>query len=123
MRHTFSTVFFLYLLLFQTACDRQKTPGEAVTAPGGPAMFTLLSPQETNIQFQNTLSEGPNTNILMYEYFYNGGGVATGDFNGDGLIDVYLCVNMTENRLYLNTGGMKFKDITAVSGTSGRPWP
>src|SRR4029077_3419127 len=95
-------------------------PDSAAQAP----LFTLLSPQQTNIDFNNTLSEGLNTNILMYEYFYNGGGVATGDLNGDGLIDIYFSSNMGKNRFYLNQGNMKFRDVTTPAGVQGRdgPW-
>jgi len=89
----------------------------------GKHLFTLLGPAETNISFQNTLTEGLNTNILMYEYFYNGGGVAAGDFNNDGLVDLYFTSNMSDNKLYLNKGNMKFLDITGISGASGRPGP
>ncbi|WP_025763436.1 VCBS repeat-containing protein [Dyadobacter tibetensis] len=90
----------------------------------GPAIFHLLSAQETNINFANTLTEGVNTNVLMYEYFYNGGGVAIGDLNGDGLEDIYFTANMVANKLYLNKGQLRFEDITAQSGASGRdkPW-
>ena len=86
-------------------------------------LFTLLSPEQTNINFQNTLNEGLNTNILMYEYFYNGGGVAAGDFNNDGLTDIYFTSNMGENKFYLNKGSMQFQDITLISGAAGRPGP
>jgi enediyne biosynthesis protein E4 len=91
---------------------------------GGMHLFTLLTPEQTNISFENTLTEGLNTNILMYEYFYNGGGVAAGDFNNDGLVDLYFTSNMGDNKLYLNMGNMQFRDITAISGASGRsgPW-
>ncbi|HEX5168385.1 MAG TPA: VCBS repeat-containing protein [Cyclobacteriaceae bacterium] len=83
-----------------------------------------MTSQQTHIDFVNTLTEGLNTNILMYEYFYNGGGVATGDMNDDGLIDVYFTSNMGDNKLYLNKGNMSFQDITESSGTSARegPW-
>ncbi|MFT6319654.1 MAG: hypothetical protein ACJAT4_000571, partial [Granulosicoccus sp.] len=86
--------------------------------------FTLLPPYESKITFANTLTEGSNTNVLMYEYFYNGAGVATGDFNGDDLIDIYFTSNMGENKLYLNQGNLQFKDVTFSSGAAGRngPW-
>lgn len=87
-------------------------------------LFTLLTPEQTGITFQNTLTEGLNTNILMYEYFYNGGGIAAGDFNNDGLVDLYFTSNMGDNKLYLNKGNMHFEDITTASGAGGRtgPW-
>ena len=86
-------------------------------------LFELLGPEQTNISFQNTLTEALNTNILMYEYFYNGGGVASGDFNNDGMVDLYFTSNMGENKFYLNKGNMQFQDITAISGAGGRPGP
>src|SRR5689334_3803578 len=81
-----------------------------------PPLFTLLSPDSTHVNFSNTLTEGLNTNVLMYEYFYNGGGVAAGDVNGDGLPDLYFTANMADNKLYLNKGAMHFEDITNVAG-------
>ncbi len=95
-----------------TAVDRENT------------RFKLLSPDSTNIVFENKLIEGPNTNVLMYEYFYNGGGVAIGDLNGDGLEDIYFTANMVPNQLYLNRGNLKFEDITRAAGVAGRtaPW-
>ncbi|TLV00896.1 VCBS repeat-containing protein [Dyadobacter luticola] len=90
----------------------------------GPQLFTLLTPEQTKVDFANTLTEGLNTNVLMYEYFYNGGGAAAGDLNGDGLDDIYFTGNMVPNRLYLNKGNMAFEDITAAAGVAGRdrPW-
>ncbi|RFZ84400.1 RNA-binding protein [Mucilaginibacter terrenus] len=86
-------------------------------------LFKLLSPQQTHVDFSNTLTEGLNTNVLMYEYFYNGGGVAIGDLNGDNLQDIYFTGNMVDNKLYLNTGHLQFKDITTSAGVAGRPGP
>lgn len=90
----------------------------------GPPLFTLLSPDQTGVTFSNNLTEGLNTNVLVYEYFYNGGGVAIGDLNGDGLDDIYFTGNMVPNQLYLNKGAMKFVDVTAQAGVTGRegPW-
>lgn len=75
-------------------------------------LFELLSSKETNIDFSNNVLDSENRNVLNYEYFYNGGGVAVGDINNDGLEDIFFTSNEGENKLYLNLGNMKFKDIT-----------
>ncbi|MDQ1086494.1 hypothetical protein QE390_001040 [Siphonobacter sp. SORGH_AS 1065] len=112
----------LSLLVLILACQ-EKDKKEALPADNGPALFKELSTDQTHIDFSNTLSEGLNTNILMYEYFYNGGGVAVGDLNNDGRDDLYFTANMTPNKLYLNQGNLQFKDITDASGAAGRPGP
>jgi hypothetical protein len=87
------------------------------------AQFTLLTKQQTGIGFENKLTENESQNVLQYEYFYNGGGVAAGDLNNDGLTDIYFTGNMVPDRLYLNQGNMQFKDITPKSGISfGSGW-
>ena len=75
-------------------------------------LFQLLSSKETGIKFSNTINETENLNVLAYEYFYNGAGVAVGDLNNDGLEDIFFTANMNDNKLFLNLGGLKFKDIT-----------
>ncbi|WP_116105598.1 VCBS repeat-containing protein [Lewinella sp. IMCC34191] len=117
----FSSLLSCWLCLWALFCGCSS---DADTPPDLPApRFTLVSPQESGLSFSNLLTEGPNTNILMYEYFYNGGGVAAADFNLDGNIDLYFTSNLAENQLYLNRGDWKFEDVTEVSQTAGRPGP
>jgi uncharacterized membrane protein YciS (DUF1049 family) len=70
-------------------------------------------PTQTGITFSNALKSSPELNILNYLYFYNGAGVASGDFNNDSLPDLYFTSNQGPDKLYLNKGGFKFKDVTA----------
>ncbi|MGN6396055.1 MAG: VCBS repeat-containing protein [Mucilaginibacter sp.] len=105
-----------------TGCTPETGSNDGKGEDGKP-LFTLLSPEQTHVDFSNTLTEGLNTNVLMYEYFYNGGGVAVGDLNGDGLQDLYFTGNMTDNKLYINKGNMQFNDVTATAGVAGRPGP
>lgn len=81
-------------------------------------VFTKLDSDDTGIEFVNENLETEKSNILTYEYFYNGGGVALGDINNDGLLDIYFSSTLFENRLYLNKGNLEFEDITESSGTS-----
>lgn len=82
-------------------------------------LFQALPPSQTGIAFENALPETPERNIITYEYFYNGGGVGAGDFNNDGLTDLYFTSNMGSNKLYLNKGGFQFEDITKKAGVAG----
>ena len=83
-------------------------------------VFSAIPSSITGITFQNKLIESPAQNIVTYEYFYNGGGVAAGDFNNDGLIDLYFTSNQQPNALYLNKGNFKFDDITKSAGVAGK---
>jgi hypothetical protein len=85
-------------------------------------MFTRMSAEKTNVDFENTLSEQPTPHRteLLYEYFANGGGVAVGDLDGNGRDDIYFVGNMKYNKLYLNEGDMEFKDVTEIANVQGR---
>ncbi len=86
----------------------------------GNKLFELIPASKTGIDFKNVITENSKHNALTYENLYNGGGVATGDINNDGLDDIYLIGNMQPNELYLNLGNLKFKNITASAGVGGR---
>jgi len=79
-------------------------------------LFLALDPEYTGIDFSNNIRENSQQNFLTYPYYYNGGGVAVGDLNQDGLEDIYFTGNMEGDRLYLNQGGMRFQDISKKSG-------
>jgi hypothetical protein len=92
-----------------------------ITTRAQQPLFQLLTPKQTNVDFKNDINEDESMNVMAYEYFYNGGGVAVGDVNNDGFDDLFFTSNMKSNKLYLNLGGekgapIKFKDITGTAG-------
>jgi enediyne biosynthesis protein E4 len=78
-----------------------------------PALFQALDSKRTGLDFSNNLTASPDFNMLKYMYFYNGAGVGTGDFNNDGLPDLFFAANQSQNRLYINEGDLRFKDVTS----------
>ncbi|MCO6489669.1 MAG: VCBS repeat-containing protein [Phaeodactylibacter sp.] len=113
-------LFAALAALLATACsEKNSSPGAGTAA----RLFTLLPGEETGVGFVNQLDYGQDFNIFSYRNFYNGGGVALGDINNDGLVDIYMTANMKPNRLYLNQGDWKFEDITETAGVGGqRAW-
>ncbi|HMF86827.1 MAG TPA: VCBS repeat-containing protein, partial [Gemmatimonadaceae bacterium] len=93
------------------ACNAGRDAGSA-------PLFELLSPQSTGVTFANQLPENPDFNIINYLYYYNGGGVAVGDVDGDGLQDLYFTANLGSNKLYRNRGNYQFEDITDKAGVA-----
>ncbi|MEO8415340.1 MAG: VCBS repeat-containing protein [Ginsengibacter sp.] len=108
----FGLTFLTFFLLLVTKVPAQNSH----------PLFKLLPASETGITFKNQLAENDTLNILNQANIYNGGGVGIGDFNRDGLMDVYFAGNMVSNKLYLNKGSLKFSDITdtAMVGGEGR---
>jgi len=108
-------------LIFLFSCKEEKA--KEVEKNKKETLFTLLKPTETGIDFVNKVENQKNFNIFKYRNLYNGGGVALGDVNNDGLVDIYLTGNMEPNKLYLNKGDFKFEDISKQAGIEGsKPW-
>ncbi|GBD01802.1 hypothetical protein HRbin18_01531 [bacterium HR18] len=93
------------------------------STPPSSTLFEALSGRQTGVRFENRLRETQQFNVFIYRNFYNGGGVGLADFNGDGLLDIYLTANQGPNRLYLNRGNWRFEDVTEQAGVAGsKPW-
>ncbi|MBU3744745.1 MAG: RNA-binding protein, partial [Sediminibacterium sp.] len=96
--------FFAFVLL--TSCSK-------------PTLFEQIPSSKSGIHFSNVIAETDSINVLDFENVYNGGGVGIGDFNNDGLQDIYFSGNLVSNRLYVNKGSFSFSDITSSAGVAG----
>ncbi|MBS1950957.1 MAG: hypothetical protein OJF59_000031 [Cytophagales bacterium] len=113
MRKNFFSFFFL-IALFLSACHEPEIENP---------FFNVLPAAHTGLTFENRLKPTPTFNMFKYMYFYNGAGVGAGDFDNDGLIDLYFSANQSPNKLYRNKGKFQFEDITNLSGIdSGKGW-
>ncbi|MBC7886593.1 MAG: VCBS repeat-containing protein [Ferruginibacter sp.] len=109
MLFAFNTILISLLLICFTPSCKKKDP-----------LFSLLPSGATNVHFINTLTDSGRLNFLDYLYYYNGGGVAAGDINNDGLTDIYFTANSRGgNKLYVNKGNFVFEDITEKAGVNG----
>lgn len=109
---TGSKLNLVLITLLLASCSQEKSKQKS--------LFRLLSSKETGIDFRNDLSYTEKINPYTFRNFYNGAGVALADINQDGLLDIFFAGNQTSNRLYLNLGGMKFKDITSSAGLESK---
>ena len=112
-RMTHKLPLFIFFISTLFSCQPKSDP-----------LFTRLPVENTGITFSNRITETNALNVFNFEYVYNGGGVALGDFNNDNLVDVYFTGNQVENKLYLNKGNedgrsIYFEDITKKSKTTG----
>ena len=99
---------FLGLSILLVSCNKDKE-----------LLFKNPDSKDTGILFANTLTPTKSVNILDYLYFYNGGGVALGDINNDGLLDIFISGNQVKNKLYINKGNLKFEDISTKANIAG----
>ena len=109
----------MYFLTAACEADSERT----IAPPTGDKLFTSMPSGYTGVDFINQLEYDRDFNIYTYRNFYNGGGVGLGDFNRDGLTDIYLTANMKPNRLYINRGDFKFEEVAEQAGVRGeRAW-
>lgn len=102
--------FCIELLFIQLQLEGQQS---------SPALFTLLNAKQTGVSFLNNIKEDDSLNVMQYEYLYNGAGVGIGDFNNDGLPDIFFSGNTSANKLFLNKGNLQFTDITRQAFVAG----
>ena len=116
---------FLLPALCLFACSGSEKTTQAARLDANPPsidghLFTLLPSSFTGVRFENRLEDSPDFNVFTYRNFYNGGGVAIGDLNGDGLPEVMLTSNQHGAHLYLNQGNFRFREITDQAGINGK---
>jgi len=108
MNTSSSKSIFILLLAITFGCSKNsKNPAQSNL------LFSKIEADKTNIHFTNTVKENLYFNFINYSYIYNGGGVAVGDINNDGLEDIYFTSNQESNKLYVNNGNFTFKDISS----------
>ncbi|TXG37136.1 VCBS repeat-containing protein [Seonamhaeicola maritimus] len=112
----FTVISLLFLHIVSCKKDVEQTQETTTLEDKQPKLFTTINSSESGIDFINTLEETLESNYFQYLYTYIGGGVAAGDINNDGLIDLYFTSNQDEDKLYLNKGSFKFQDITESAG-------
>lgn len=110
VRFIIASLSLLVLIAAATSCTRDKK------------LFSTLGARETGIDFQNTIVANDTFNALSFEYIYNGSGVGVGDFNNDGLPDLFFGGNQVSSKLYLNKGNLKFEDVTESAGITTNRW-
>jgi enediyne biosynthesis protein E4 len=115
-RFTFFAGLSVALLIGLAACQDTGSENTETEDP----LFVRLRPDASGVNFTNTVANTEQFSFLDYLYFYNGGGVAAGDINNDGLTDIYFVSNQGKNRLYLNKGNFKFEEIAEKAGVAGK---
>lgn len=115
MKKSVKLYVFLFIISGLFLCVLLLT-GRNPSSQSDQKRFTLMNSSSTNISFNNKIKDTKESNILLYANFYGGAGIGVGDFNNDGLQDLYFAGNLVDDKLYFNQGDLKFKDVTENSG-------
>lgn len=107
-------IYLISIVVLIASCNKKEKSTTATKK-----IFQQLDASQTGVDFSNNLTENDSLNYFSYAYIYMGGGIASGDINNDGLVDLFFTGNMVENKLYLNKGDLKFEDITNKAGIQG----
>jgi hypothetical protein len=116
----YSTSFHLNLIMKTTVSFGMLIFSLLVGCSAKKTLFELISPEHSGVHFSNKIPDNDSINILNLQNVYNGGGVGVGDFNRDGLPDLYFTGNLVANKLYLNKGNFAFTDVTDAAGVDGK---
>jgi len=113
-------LFAFLLIVFIVGCQQDPKINQKPGFEG--SAFTLLSKEQTGIDFANMIEEKVKNNFGLYEYYYNGGGVSVGDINNDGMPDLFVTGNLLPSALFINKGNMKFENVSKKAGIETRRW-
>ena len=115
IKRYFGKFFLLFLLIYFCFSCQEKSKEQGT-------VFKQVFHKDTGIDFSNDLILDDKLNVLNYIYYFNGGGVAAGDINNDGFIDLFFTGNQVSNELYLNKGNLKFENYTKKAGVESKGW-
>lgn len=116
------TFFYLVALILIYSSCANENENISTSTPSNKFLFETVDVKDSNLDFKNEVKESTNRNSMFFDYFLNGGGVSVGDINNDGLTDIFFTGNDVPNKLFLNEGNLKFKDVSETALPKSNRW-